>query len=363
MIAIKDHFSKDKIAELGHRFLNQNHSFPKDNFVKNASKNLSKLEYRQRVVQIANALYACFENFEDFTKSTLPVLEVWIQENRYYRNDFICESIGRVVEEKGLSHPELALDIIEGITQVFTAEWCIRPYVDKHFDTLQKRFEIWKNSENHHLRRLVSEGTRPNLPWGKKLDKLKDEPYFALPYIMHLAGDESEYVRKSVSNHLNDFAKQHPEKLLTLCKQLHKEKRISDKDLRQALRNLIKAGNAEAMALVGVNGFSGKLVSFKHTEKLQLGETFKIQLELLPKTNQKLEVDYVFAFRRKDGSHGNKVFKGHKAKATKNKALNLAFSITIKDISTRKYYAGVQKIAVQVNGKIFAESKFLLEVK
>lgn len=362
MLAIKDHFSKEKITDLAHRFYSVSDDFPTEKFISKANNGLLKLEYRQRVAQIGDALIESFIDFEAFSISAIKVLEIWKENPRDYRNDFICESISHAVQHYGLARPELALDVMEGITQVFTAEWCIRPFVDQHWDILSTRFVVWAKSDNHHLRRLVTEGTRPNLPWGKKLQKLDSDHYFAFPYLMQLSGDESEYVRKSVSNHLNDFWKHHPEKLLEACTELKQNNRISTKDLRQALRNLIKTGNKNALALLDVNSFEGELVGFTCSDVVQLGEKINLQLELVSAKNQSLEIDYVFGFQRKDGKFGAKVFKGHRTSGQKNKTIDLSFSMAIKEISTRNYYPGLQYVKVQVNGELVAESQFILEI-
>jgi 3-methyladenine DNA glycosylase AlkC len=60
------------------------------------------------------------------------------------------------------------------------------------------------------VRRLVSEGSRPRLPWGLQLKALVADPSPTLPLLRALQDDPSEYVRRSVANHLNDIAKDHP---------------------------------------------------------------------------------------------------------------------------------------------------------
>jgi 3-methyladenine DNA glycosylase AlkC len=361
MEAIKHHFRKEKIEELGQRFKEVDGAFDVQLFVRHGSENIDRLEYRERVAQIAEVLWGSFSDYEVFYQSALPVLENWKLQPRDYRDDFICEVISRIIENEGLHHTELSFDLMEHLTQIFTAEWCIRPYVDHRFEELESRLEMWLESDNHHLRRLISEGTRPTLPWGKKIQKLESEPFFAIPYLMKLAGDESEYVRKSVSNHLNDFWKKQPEIAIEICQELVTDSRISDKDLRQALRNLIKEGHPDALALVGVEKFQGSVQKFQHPNTVVLGKKLEVQLELRPQKKQKIEVDYVLGFQRKDGSHGKKVFKGNRSENKENRKLTLTFSLPIKPISTRKYYEGIQKIAVQVNGEILAESEFYLE--
>ena len=64
------------------------------------------------------------------------------------------------------------------------------------------------------MRRLVSEGSRPRLPWWPQLTALIADPTPNLALLEHLKDDPSLYVRRSVANHLNDIGKDHPELLL-----------------------------------------------------------------------------------------------------------------------------------------------------
>jgi 3-methyladenine DNA glycosylase AlkC/uncharacterized protein YejL (UPF0352 family) len=96
------------------------------------------------------------------------------------------------------------------LTQRFSAEFCIRPFlIDQQARTLET-LKDWQFDRNRHIRRLVSEGTRPKLPWGKRLPEIIKDPTPILPLLSHLKDDSSLYVRRSVANSLGDIAKDHP---------------------------------------------------------------------------------------------------------------------------------------------------------
>lgn len=59
-----------------------------------------------------------------------------------------------------------------------------------------------KHDSNSHIRRLVSEGSRPRLPWAKKIKYINDDIHQNLELLNDLINDSSNYVRKSVGNHL-----------------------------------------------------------------------------------------------------------------------------------------------------------------
>ena len=80
---------------------------------------------------------------------------------------------------------------------------------------MMAQMEIWATSKNHHVRRLASEGCRPRLPWAMALPEFKKNPKPVLKVLGKLKNDESEYVRKSVANNLNDISKDNPETAAT----------------------------------------------------------------------------------------------------------------------------------------------------
>jgi 3-methyladenine DNA glycosylase AlkC len=86
----------------------------------------------------------------------------------------------------------------------------MRPFLLEHRASPSRRCARWLADPSPHVRRLVSEGSRPRLPWGMQLKFLVADPSPTLPLLEALQDDPSEYVRRSVANHLNDIAKDHP---------------------------------------------------------------------------------------------------------------------------------------------------------
>src|SRR5690606_37257126 len=104
-----------------------------------------------------------------------------------------------------------------------------------------------------HVRRLASEGSRPRLPWGLQLKRLIADPSPTLPLLEALLDDPSEYVRRSVANHLNDIAKDHPalvvEWVVRHLPGVSAERRAL---LKHASRTLIKKGDARMLKAWGL---------------------------------------------------------------------------------------------------------------
>ena len=152
------------------------------------------------------------------------------------------------VARRGLGHPARALRVLHALTQRFTAEWAVRPFIVEHpalaFATLAR----WAHDPSPHVRRLVSEGSRPRLPWGMQLKALIADPAPTLPLLEALQDDPSEYARRSVANHLNDIAKDHPALVVDWVER-HLSGATPERRalLKHASRTLIKQGDARML--------------------------------------------------------------------------------------------------------------------
>ena len=115
------------------------------------------------------------------------------------------------VEVYGLDEWERSLPALEFFTRFGSSEFAVRPFLHRDPARVMQYVMKWADSDNHHVRRLASEGCRPRLPWAMALPKFKADPSPLFPVLEKLKDDESDYVRKSVANNLNDISKDHPE--------------------------------------------------------------------------------------------------------------------------------------------------------
>lgn len=136
------------------------------------------------------------------------------------------------------------------ITQRFSAEFSIRPFLIRWPDRTLARLQEWTRDPSAHVRRLCSEGTRPRLPWACRIPAFVKDPRPALPLLEQLKDDPDLYVRRSVANHVGDIAKDHPELAFQLCekwvKGASRERRWL---IRHALRHPAKKGVKEALRI------------------------------------------------------------------------------------------------------------------
>jgi 3-methyladenine DNA glycosylase AlkC len=104
-----------------------------------------------------------------------------------------------------ISNVDVSLSALEELTQRGTAEFAVRPFVNRYPEKMRATLERWVAHESFHVRRLASEGTRPNLPWA---GRLRVEPEWSVAFfksIAPLAHDPVAYVRRSVGNHARDL--------------------------------------------------------------------------------------------------------------------------------------------------------------
>jgi 3-methyladenine DNA glycosylase AlkC len=270
------------------------------------------------------------------------------------------------VARHGQADAPRALQALHAMTQRFTAEWAIRPFILAEpalsFDTLQR----WSGDTSPHVRRLVSEGSRPRLPWGMVLKPLVEDPSPTLPLLRRLMDDPSPYVRRSVANHLNDIAKDHPY-LVEAWLQEHLPSATAQRLalLKHASRTLVKKGHAGVLKAFGVGEpFEGEASVALSSRRVKVGESLGLTLSLqaTAKRTQRLAIDYAVHHVKASGETSPKVFKGWVVELAAGEAREFRKQHSLKPITTRVYYPGTHRIEVLVNGAPVAEASFELRV-
>jgi 3-methyladenine DNA glycosylase AlkC len=220
---------------------------------------------------------------------------------------------GRVVARRGIESPNRALGALHAITQRFTAEFAIRPLILAHPALVFETLATWTRDPSPHVRRLVSEGSRPRLPWGLQLKSLIVDPSPSLPLLRALQDDESAYVRRSVANHLNDIAKDHPALVAEWLERYLPSATVERRALlRHASRTLIKQGDRRVLKAWGLGRrFPERPLSLA-PRRVATGESLTMMLTLRSTFNrpQQLVIDYAVHHVKSDGTTSPKVFKG-----------------------------------------------------
>ena len=263
------------------------------------------------------------------------------------------------VEDAGRDEFETSMQALAVFTQYSTAEFAIRAFIEQHQETTMAQMQAWSLSENHHLRRLASEGCRPRLPWGKALNQFKQDPTPILPILQNLIHDPSLYVRKSVANNLNDIGKDHPEVLLAFCQAWLGTSAEADWIIKHASRNFLKQREPRFLALLSLpNTEHIDLLNWQNDAQVKLGEVLHYAFELqAEKVLGRLRVEIQVDYPRPSGVPLRKVFKLAEADyAVAHKKISK--SLSFKPLTTRVYYPGQHKIQLVINGEIKHQAWF-----
>ncbi len=267
------------------------------------------------------------------------------------------------IAARGLDHPDLALPALRDLTRHGSAEFAIRPFLVRDLTGTLAVMREWAASDDEHVRRLASEGCRPRLPWGLRLRSLVDDPRPALPILETLKADPSLYVRKSVANHLNDIAKDHPDLLLDVVSAWNRRDARTAWIVKHGLRTLVKKGHPRALALLGA-GAAPKVRATVAVSprRIQLGDTITLAAQIVSDSAraQSLIVDYVVHYARASGRASAKVFKWTALDLAPGETVELTKRQTIRDFTTRKHHPGRHRVELQVNGRTLAEAEFEL---
>lgn len=366
MKKLKDIFSKDALEKTAHAIKQEYPEFHSQIFVDKTWKTIRSLELKDRVREIARSLFTFLP--QDFPQS-VEILQQALksEKNPNGVEGFLAWPFLQFVEDYGTKDFEAALNAIRTMTPIMSGEFAIRPFLLQFPEKTLAVLRSWATDENHHVRRLVSEGSRPLLPWGQQLPQLKMNPELSFDLLRQLKMSKELYVRKSIANHLNDISKNHPEKLLKELARWRNEDPTNENlewIFRHALRTLLKKGHQPSLQFLGYRGSLAKMKSFRLSpNRLQLGETLKMEAKLKIEKSGSLMVDYAVHHKKANGKHVPKVFKWKKIQVKKGEEHSLEKNHPIKRITTRVYYSGSQYIEIFCNGISVGKAEFFLKVK
>lgn len=363
----KDHFNEHSVQSLGEQVKASLPGFALETFVEEVNSELPSLELKGRVQLISRTLRKHLpESYTQAQEVLLNTLGSPLQtDNAFIENGFGYWPIAQFIEDHGVDELEASLKGMYEITQRFSAEFAIRPFLKKYPERMFEVLQEWGKDENFHVRRLVSEGTRTRLPWGMRLHFLIQDPSPVIPLLEMLKDDPELYVRRSVANNLNDLTKDHPDMVLDLLEKWNEDASENTKwVISHALRGLVKAGNLRALALLGYGEPHVEIHDFEVSpdEDLKLGEKLHINFRLRSADfePQNLMIDYIIHHVKANGSTSPKVFKLAKKKLGAFEEVNIEKNHHFKPVTTRVYYPGTHTIELQINGQIVAVRDFEL---
>lgn len=278
----------------------------------------------------------------------------------------VSEALAVRATAQGTAEFDSGLALLAELTPRLTGEFAIRTFLDADLDRTLRTALEWTTHEDEHVRRLASEGTRPFLPWARRVTALTARPDATTDILDALYRDESEYVRRSVANHLNDLSRTDPEHVV---EQARKWSSAPDSNtpklVRHALRTLIKNGDQGALSLLGFAAPVGVVATTPTMtpQRVAMGGSTTFTFELANTTASPLAVavDYVIHHVRANGSRSPKVFKLTTRTLEPGARVTLTRTHSFRPITTRRYYPGEHALEIQVNGMRLAETVFFLE--
>ena len=370
--AFKDWFDDAAVEELAGRLAGAFEGFQRRRFIHTASAGLEDLEMMDRVRQIAGAMSetlpvelgaAC----AGLREALPPVLET----DEQITGGYVLWPVGQYLADRcrpDLSPAEVdaALESMEELTQRFTSEFAVRPYVEQHAEQTLAFLLARVDHPSAHVRRWCSEGTRPRLPWGRKLKELEADPGPALEILEALRSDPERYVQRSVANHLNDIAKAHPERVVELCDRWWREGgEATQWIVRHALRSLVKQGDPTALAVLGFAAprrLDARLAV--DPERLEIGGSAVLRARVSNRSRreQALMIDFVVHYVKASGKSSPKVFKWKQVEVAAGDTMKLEKRLAFRHVSIRRIHPGTHRIELQINGQVVGQSQVEIEV-
>lgn len=366
---LKTFFSPALVGSLAASLVRVRPDFPAPAFVADATRGLEALGLMDRARQISAALARHLPpRYEDALAVLLASL------GPEHASDEL-EGAGMApffylphvlfVAERGLDDFERSMAAQHALTRRFTAEFSIRPFLAGAPDRTLARLAEWTADPSPHVRRLVSEGTRPRLPWAPRVPFLESNPQRTLPLLERLKDDPAPLVRRSVANHLNDLGKSRPDLLIETCRRWLRGATPERRALvEHALRSAVKRGDPDALALLGHG--AAPLVRLEATRcepaRPSVGDAVRVTFALrsTAAAAQALLVDLAVHFVKARGHTRAKVFKVARVELPPRGRVELSKSISLAVHTTRTPFPGVHALEAILNGVPYPLGSFEL---
>ncbi|SER25336.1 DNA alkylation repair protein [Lentzea albida] len=270
----------------------------------------------------------------------------------------------KAISEGGTDAFDDALALLAELTPQLSAEFALRSLLNHDLERALGTILAWTRSEDEHVRRLASEGTRPLLPWAVRVPGVLSVPEATLPILDALYRDDSEYVRRSVANHLNDISRRHPDLVVaTATAWTAAPDGNTARVVRHGLRTLVKQGHPGALALLGFTSARLDVVGpVLATDTVTIGEalSFTGSVRNLDREPARLVIDYVVHHRKANGTLTGKTFKLTTRTVEPGETYELSREHSFRVITTRRYHPGEHAVELQVNGVRSGRAEFVL---
>lgn len=354
---LKDQFGESAPRAIASMIRQVHAQFPHDAFLNDALDGYAPLSLTARGHQVAAALSRHLP--ADYPRAVGILVESAGQAHPHRASSgmagFLFMPHLFYVARHGLDHFEESMRAQHALTQRFTAEYSIRFFLEKHPERTLAVLRDWTRDPSEHVRRLVSEGTRPRLPWAQRLRAFQQDPRPVIELLELLKDDPALYVRRSVANNLNDIGKDHPAVLTTVARRwlrgASEERRWL---VRHALRSAVKRAEAGALRALGYGARAevtirrARITPARPKIGGHVGVAFDVTNQ--SRSRQRVMLDLVVHFVKLRGT-GAKTFKLKELDLAPGATASLAKKITLAQLTTRRHHAGVHRVELLLNGE------------
>jgi 3-methyladenine DNA glycosylase AlkC len=362
---LKNYYGPDIPARIARMIKEVDSAFNSEAFLADALDGYQALELTPRAWQIADALGRHLpqdyeQAIEILTTSLGPKLDV---AELTGMDVFVYLPHVFYVAKFGVDHFEASMRAQYELTQRFTAEYSIRVFLKRYPQRTLALLRDWAQDSNAHVRRLVSEGTRPRLPWAPRLRAFQDDPRPVLELLELLKDDPELLVRRSVANNLNDIGKDNPAVLIETCRRWMSDATPERSWLvRHALRSAVKRGEPEALQILGFLPAAHigihEIQVAPAVASIGQSVTFTVELANEASTSKSLLVELRVHFVKANGRLGPKVFAMKELELQPRESVRITKTISLAQHTTRTHYPGRHRVEVLVNGQASGSALF-----
>ena len=358
----KDYYNRNSVGSMATAFKEAYKPFDTRRFLKGVfTDEFRQSELKQRMRLIATALKS--ELPEEYSRAVAILIRV-----APYLGSFENWVLTTYIELYGLERFDDSIRAMHALTQHGTAEFTIRPFVNRDPEAMLSVLKRWVTDENEHVRRLVAEGTRPRGVWCEHLPVFRKNPAPVVALLEQLKADPSLYVRKAVANNLNDISRDNPKVALRIAREWMNELHPhTNWIVKRACRSLIKSGQPEVFPIFGFTANPKiEIAQLRFNKRrIAIGDCALISFELVSHSSvkQKLVIDYRVTYLTKLGKSTRKVFKYVEKSLAPSETIPLLIRHAFRNHSTRTHYAGLHQLEILVNGIQFQSVMLTLTEK
>jgi 3-methyladenine DNA glycosylase AlkC len=355
MDALKNVYSEQFFENISKGLIEVIPGFNKKKFLKGIhEEGFDGMELKQRMAHIAKVLQRFMpSDYKESSKLLLRLTDQLQNANiptQHIEFMFLPEYISMY----GQDHFDLSVKAMERVTQFISCEFAVRFFILRYKEKMMQQMLKWSKHKSRHVRRLATEGSRPRLPWAIGVPELKKDPSPIIPILENLKDDECEIVRRSVANNLNDISKDHPDLFLNIIKKWKGSSKETDAIIKHASRSLLKAGYTSILDFYSLNSKGIKVGKFAlKNSSVKIGDKIEFDFKIKNTLGEALvaRLEYGIHFRLSNGNLSRKVFKISERNLKPGEQFIIKKIHSFRIITTRKFYPGLHKLSVIVNGK------------